>query len=74
MKKAEHTLKKYKKKAFLFDFFFPVHCERTFMLDDQFEIHALGKLVHYKSKEAVTEDNTHGFPQWLRGGVRLLES
>lgn len=44
------------------------------MLDDQFEIHALGKLVHYKSKEAVTEDNTHGFPQWLRGGVRLLES
>lgn len=44
------------------------------MLADQFEIHALGKLVHYKSKEVVTEDNTRGFPQWPRGGGRLLES
>lgn len=33
---------------------------------DQFEIHALGKLMQYKSVKVIAEDHTHSFPKSAR--------
>lgn len=76
MKRAGHTLnlKNPKSRGSFFAYLFSIHCERTCMLTDRFEMQALGKLMQYKSMKVITEDHTNGFPRSARTGDTFSEN